>query len=100
MLHICGQRRLWYPDLQSCIGTDTRNTSPVQLSYGLSTEYTKKPTSNEDFNAERQLYSKYYISQILQLGEEGIHDAWNKVCGLVLGCTELKQSNDCNVGIL
>lgn len=51
----------------------------MQLSYGLSTEYAKKPQVNEEFNAERQLYSKYYISQILQMGEEGIHDAWNKV---------------------
>lgn len=56
----------------------------MQLSYGLSTEYAKKPSANEDFNAERQLYSKYYISQILQMGEEGIHDAWNKVMLLQL----------------
>lgn len=53
----------------------------LQLSYGLSTEYAKKPQASEEakFNAERQLYSKYYISQILQMGEEGIHDAWSKV---------------------
>ncbi len=55
----------------------------MQLSYGLSTEYAKKPQVNEEFNAERQLYSKYYISQILQMGEEGIHDAWNKVAPFV-----------------
>ena len=53
----------------------------LQLSYGLSTEYTKRPQAREDsdFNAERHLFSKYYIAQIMQLGEEGIHDAWNKV---------------------
>jgi hypothetical protein len=53
----------------------------LQLSYGLSSEYAKKPQASENskFNAERQLYSKYYISQILQMGEEGIHDAWSKV---------------------
>lgn len=56
----------------------------LQLSYGLSSEYAKKPQASENakFNAERQLYSKYYISQILQMGEEGIHDAWSKVRSL------------------
>lgn len=47
----------------------------------MSTEYTKRPQAQEDraFDAERQLFSKYYIAQIMQLGEEGIHDAWSKV---------------------
>ena len=53
----------------------------LQLSYGLSTEYTKKPQATDEskFDADRQLYSKYYVSQIMQMGEEGIHDAWHKV---------------------
>ena len=52
----------------------------AQLSYGLSSEYTKKPQADESkFDADRQLYSKYYVSQIMQMGEEGIHDAWIKV---------------------
>ena len=30
-------------------------------------------------DADRQIYAKYYVSQIMQLGEEGIRDAWSKV---------------------
>ena len=57
----------------------------MQLSYGLSSEYSKGPgTDNsaekvEKVDADRQLYAKYYVSQIMQMGEEGIRDAWNKV---------------------
>ena len=57
----------------------------MQLSYGLSSEYSKGPgTENsaekvEKVDADRQLYAKYYVSQIMQMGEEGIRDAWNKV---------------------
>ena len=61
--------------------TKDKLTCSPQLSYGLSTEYANKPQAKQSskFDAERQLYSKYYISQIMQLGEEGIHDAWSKV---------------------
>ena len=56
----------------------------AQLSFGLSTEYSKKPVQQEEksdkVDADRQLYAKYYVSQIMQLGEEGIRDAWSKVC--------------------
>jgi hypothetical protein len=57
----------------------------VQLSYGLSSEYSKGPATEnsaekaEKVDADRQLYAKYYVSQIMQMGEEGIRDAWNKV---------------------
>jgi hypothetical protein len=53
----------------------------VQLSYGLSAEYSKSSAqdSAEKVDADRQIYAKYYVSQIMQLGEEGIRDAWNKV---------------------
>ena len=55
----------------------------AQLSFGLSTEYSKKPAQQEEksdkVDADRQLYAKYYVSQIMQLGEEGIRDAWSKV---------------------
>lgn len=52
----------------------------MQLSYGLSTEYSNKPAQDkpEVINADQQIYAKYYVSQILQLGEEGIRDAWYK----------------------
>ena len=57
---------------------------PVQLSYGLSAEYSKSSAqdSAEKVDADRQIYAKYYVSQIMQLGEEGIRDAWSKVCFL------------------
>lgn len=54
----------------------------LQLSYGLSSEYagdkSKMPQSDK-VDADRQVYAKYYVSQIMQLGEEGIQDAWSKV---------------------
>ena len=58
----------------------------MQLSYGLSTEYSNQPTQDksEVVNADQQIYAKYYVSQILQLGEEGIRDAWFKVSPLAL----------------
>ena len=54
----------------------------LQLSYGLSTEYSKSPADakSDNIDADRQIYAKYYVSQIMQLGEEGIRDAWSKVC--------------------
>lgn len=54
----------------------------LQLSYGLSTEYSKSPadSKSDNIDADRQIYAKYYVSQIMQLGEEGIRDAWSKVC--------------------
>lgn len=54
----------------------------MQLSYGLSGEYTTKPAQAraDVVDADQQIYAKYYVSQILQLGEEGIRDAWYKVC--------------------
>lgn len=54
----------------------------MQLSYGLSSEYSKSPaaekTDSEKVDADRQLYAKYYVSQIMQMGEEGIRDSWSK----------------------
>lgn len=63
----------------------------LQLSYGLSSEYTKKPQATDEakFDADRQLYSKYYVSQIMQMGEEGIHDAWVKVDSILTTQTRL-----------
>ena len=56
----------------------------LQLSEGLSSEYIKKPSEAADekaakFHADRQIYSKYYVNQILQQNEEGLRDAWSKV---------------------
>jgi len=67
----------------------------AQLSFGLSTEYSKKPAQqdakSDKVDADRQLYAKYYVSQIMQLGEEGIRDAWSKVgraLSAILAATE------------
>ena len=55
----------------------------MQLSYGLSSEYQNKPVHDKRLDAidpDAQVFSKYYLSQILQLDEQGIRDAWHKVC--------------------
>lgn len=56
----------------------------MQLSYGLSTEYSNKPTSEgkEKVDADRDVFAKYYVNQILEMGEEGIRDAWHKASSL------------------
>ena len=67
------------------IGIPARSDFPdgccLQLSYGLSAEYSKSTAedSAEKVDADRQIYAKYYVSQIMQLGEEGIRDACSKV---------------------
>ena len=67
-----------------------RSCAFVQLSYGLSSEYSKSPaaekTDSEKVDADRQLYAKYYVSQIMQMGEEGIRDAWNKAITRPIPC--------------
>ena len=69
----------------------THSVSCVQLSYGLSSEYSKSPaaekTDSEKVDADRQLYAKYYVSQIMQMGEEGIRDAWSKAITNSLLCS-------------
>lgn len=52
-----------------------------QLTYGLSTEYTNKPSSEgkEKVDADRDVFAKYYVNQILSMDESGIKDAWHKV---------------------
>ena len=60
----------------------------MQLNEGLSSEYIKnRKTEDGDvdestakFDADRQVNSKYFVNQILQQGEEGLRDAWSKVC--------------------
>lgn len=62
--------------------------SSLQLSEGLSSEYIKNSKSEDGdvdestakFDADRQINSKYFVNQILQQGEEGLRDAWSKVC--------------------
>ena len=52
------------------------------MSYGLSSEYQNKPVHDKRLDAidpDAQVFSKYYLSQILQLDEQGIRDAWHKV---------------------
>ena len=56
---------------------------PLQLTYGLSTEYTNKPSQEagkaEKVDADRDLFAKYYVNQIMSMDESGIKDAWHKV---------------------
>ena len=61
----------------------------LQLSYGLSSEYQAKPVQDKRLDAidpDAQVFSKYYLSQILQLDEQGIRDAWHKVRSALLSC--------------
>lgn len=55
----------------------------MQLSTGLSSEYAKKQPQSERVGTlpdpDQQLVFKYYMSQILESGEDGIRDLWNKV---------------------
>ncbi len=55
----------------------------AQLSYGLSTEYSKQPqaSNQEKVDADRDKYAKFYVHQILSMGEEGIRDAYRRVSG-------------------
>ena len=55
----------------------------LQLSEGLSSEYIKRSDREGDekaakFDADRLIYSKYYVHQVLQQGEESLRDAWTK----------------------
>lgn len=62
-----------------------RLTPPAsaQLSYGLSTEYSKQPQAKSDkvekVDADRLVFAKYYVQQLLQLDEDALHNAWVKV---------------------
>lgn len=53
----------------------------AQLSYGLSTEYSKQPQASgqSKVDADRDKYAKFYVHQILSMGEEGIRDAYRRV---------------------
>lgn len=67
----------------------------AQLTYGLSTEYTNKPVAEgkEKVDADRDVFAKYYVNQILSMEESGIRDAWHRVskrrrqpCSVVQRC--------------
>lgn len=63
---------------------DARAPASAQLSYGLSTEYSKKPQAKdkdkvEKVDADRLVFAKYYVQQLLQLDEDALHNAWVKV---------------------
>ena len=67
----------------------------MQLSYGLSSEYQNKPVHDRRLDAidpDAQVFSKYYLSQILQLDEQGIRDAWHKVCTATICTPELRSA--------
>lgn len=53
-----------------------------QLNAGLSTEYQSKPNANtapDTVDADKALFAKYYVHQILQMDEDALRAAWNKV---------------------
>ncbi len=57
---------------------------PSQLSSGLSTEYQSKPhatAKTETVDADKALFAKYYVHQIMQMDEDALRGAWNKVRG-------------------
>ncbi|PSC69593.1 Sucrose-phosphate synthase [Micractinium conductrix] len=52
------------------------------LTYGLSTEYLKSTRESEAKrkapDADRSLYSRYYVQSLLNLDEQALHSAWSK----------------------
>ena len=59
----------------------TSSSSP-QLNAGLSTEYQSRPNANaapDTVDADKALFAKYYVHQILQMDEDALRAAWNKV---------------------
>lgn len=56
-------------------------TRKTQLSFGLSSEHLLPSKENERFDSEdpeRQIYSRFYVNQILDMDEESIRTAWAK----------------------
>lgn len=50
------------------------------LTYGLSSEYTSEPSNSDEskIDADRSLYSRYYVQSLLSLDEHALKDAWTK----------------------
>eukprot|EP00884_Botryococcus_braunii_P004374 jgi/Botrbrau1/13938/Bobra.0193s0005.1 len=50
------------------------------LGQGLSSEYTRseKTETATNVDADRDVTARYYLNSVLQMGEEGIRDAWSK----------------------
>ena len=50
------------------------------LTYGLSSEYTSEPSNSDSkgIDADRSLYSRYYVQSLLNLDEHALKDAWTK----------------------
>jgi hypothetical protein len=73
------------------------SVSTPQLTYGLSTEYTNKPSEKEGkaekVDADRDLFAKYYVNQIMSMDESGIKDAWHKVRGRKLNLISAAYSH-------
>ena len=70
----------------------------TQLSYGLSTEYSKQPQASNQgkVDADRDKYAKFYVHQILSMGEEGIRDAYRRVSNPPLLALALALNPDCD----
>lgn len=51
------------------------------LTFGLSSEYvsTTKEGSGKAPDADRHMYSRYYVRSLLKLDEEALKNAWSKV---------------------
>ena len=52
----------------------------VVLTFGLSGEYASSTTEGKGPNADRSVYSRYYVRSLLNLDEEALKNAWSKVC--------------------
>jgi hypothetical protein len=48
------------------------------LTYGLSGEYAAEPSESRGPDADRSVYSRYYVRSLLNLDEEALKNAWTK----------------------
>ena len=48
------------------------------LTYGLSAEYAAEPSASRGPDADRSVYSRYYVRSLLNLDEEALKNAWTK----------------------
>lgn len=65
----------------------------VVLTFGLSGEYASTTTEGEGPNADRSVYSRYYVRSLLNLDEEALKNAWSKVRGLFYLLDYLDDTN-------
>ncbi|CAG9460146.1 unnamed protein product [Pedinophyceae sp. YPF-701] len=61
------------------------------LSYGLSSENTQPAAEGDEVDADRQLYNRYYVNQILGMKEDEIQRAWSRANASASGLGEKDQ---------